>query len=135
MAELENTQVASTFAAYQPDIRERLLELRELILTTAETTKGVGQIEETLKWGQPSYLTKRPKSGTTIRIDRDNSDKGDFALYVSCQTNLVDNWRQHYPELSFGGTRSIHFKLDEPLPSDVLSHCIAMALTYHLRKK
>ena len=28
---------------------------------------GVGEITETLRWGQPSYITSKPKSGTTIR--------------------------------------------------------------------
>jgi len=67
-------------------VRQRLLALRWLILDTAAATAGVGRIEEALKWGQPSYLTTNPKSGSTIRIDQ--VPPGGYALYVHCQTNL-----------------------------------------------
>jgi hypothetical protein len=63
-------EVEAVFAQYPDQVRERLLALRDLIFDTASHTKGVGEIEETLKWGQPSYLTIKPKSGTTIRIDQ-----------------------------------------------------------------
>mgnify|MGYP000221116778 CR=1 FL=1 len=130
----ESAAVAYKFAAYPASLRRRLLDLRALVLDVAKNTNGVGRIEETLKWGQPSYLTPDTKSGTTIRIDSDDSFGGDFALYVNCQTTLVDDWRNRYPELVYGGNRSVHFRADQPLP-DATRHLIAMALTYHLRKK
>ncbi len=40
--------------------------LRHLVLETASETEGVNKLEETLKWGEPSYLTK---NGSTIRMD------------------------------------------------------------------
>lgn len=126
-----NTDVLALLRCYPEDISVALLRLRSLILETAQRTDGVGEIEETLKWGQPSYLTVRPKTGTTIRIDRDTSGKGDIALYVSCQSSLVSDWRALFPELTYGSDRSVHFKLSDPWPEDALSQMIAMALTYH----
>jgi hypothetical protein len=82
-----------------------------------------------------SYLTPATKSGTTIRIAADDTHGGDLALYVNCQTSLVGEWRERYPELLYGGTRSVHFRLGEALPREALRHMIAMALTYHARKK
>jgi len=43
--------VPAIFDGYPKPLRARLLALRKLILDTAKTTKGVGAIEETLKWG------------------------------------------------------------------------------------
>src|SRR4051812_46514895 len=62
--------VAAVFNAYPKPLQAKLLALRRLILDTANATKGVGALEETLKWGQPSYLTAATKSGSTIRIDQ-----------------------------------------------------------------
>lgn len=127
--------VAVVFDAYPPDVKDKLLGLRRLIFDTASTTEGVGALQETLKWGQPSYLTAQSKSGTTIRIDQIGSLPGRYALYVHCQTNLVSTFRELYPdELTYDGARAIVFDQDKDIPEEVLRHCIALALTYHLRK-
>jgi uncharacterized protein DUF1801 len=126
--------VEAVFRAYPDKIRERLLALRRLILDTAAGTDGVGPIEETLKWGQPSYLTAKPKSGSTIRID--HLPPGRYALYVHCQTNLIATFREIYPtELAYGGNRSILLDAAAKPPEAILRHCIALALTYHARKR
>jgi len=129
-----NTEVLALLRSYPEDISNALLRLRSLILETAQQTDGVGEIEETLKWGQPGYVTVRPKTGTTIRIDRDPSGKGDIALYVNCRSSLVSDWRALFPELTYGGDRSVHLKLSAPWPEDALSQMITMALTYHKAK-
>jgi hypothetical protein len=125
----------SVIEQYPDGIKNALYEIRRLILETAAETDGAGRIVETVKWGQPSYLTERPKSGTTIRIDRDMSGPGDVVFYVSCNTSLVSEWRGLFPDLTFGGDRSVHFSLAEPLPESELRQMIGMALTYHSRKK
>jgi hypothetical protein len=128
--------VAAVFDAYPARTQAKLLALRKLILETAAKTPGVGPLTETLKWGQPSYLTAETRSGSTIRIDRVKPGTGDdrerYAVYVHCQTTLVSTFRQLYrDELSFGGNRSILLETDRPLPKAALRHCIALALTYH----
>lgn len=114
--------------------RMHLDTLRALIFETASDTQGVGAIEETLKWGQPSYLTRRPKSGTTIRLGWDDAGTC-ISLFVHCQTSLVEAWRDRYGDtLTLIGNRELALRTDQPLPRAALQHCIAMALTYHLRK-
>ncbi|MEP3047774.1 MAG: DUF1801 domain-containing protein [Roseibium sp.] len=130
----EESSVLRVIEGYADQERDALLVLRKLILDVAQNRDTIGYIEETLKWGQPSFLTKNPKSGTTIRIDRDASDKGDIALYVNCQTSLVSDWRGLFPHLTFGGDRSVHFDLESPLPLVELRQMILMALTYHIRE-
>lgn len=81
-------RVRAVFRTYTPELRVRLLELRRLIFDTASKTTGVGKLQETLKWEQPSYLTAASGSGTTIRIDEAKNKPGSYALYVHCQTVL-----------------------------------------------
>ena len=136
MGAFEDPAVEAVFAGYEEPARARLLELRALILKTAAETGGVGPLDETLKWGQPSYLTAKTKSGSTIRIDAVKDMPTRCALYFICHTDLVETFRELYPtELSYGGNRSILLETTDPLPEAPLRHCIALALTYHSRKK
>jgi hypothetical protein len=87
-----------------------------------------------LKWGQPSYLTVESKSGSTVRIDQVKSSPSQYAVYFHCQTDLVETFREIYPKLSYSGNRAILLDAAEKLPEAELRHCVALALTYHLRK-
>jgi len=127
--------VEAVFSTYPTPVKTRLLALRRLIFDTADTTKGVGALEEALKWGQPSYLTAESKSGSTIRIDQVKAEAGRYAVYFHCQTDLVETFRELYPELRYGGNRSILLEAGEKLPEKALRHCVALALTYHARKR
>lgn len=126
-------QVPEVYQSYAPATRADLLALRALILQVAEETKGVGTIEETLKWGQPSFVTVKPKSGSTLRIDK-VKDSTDYALYFICHTHLVAQFRELYPnDFTFAGDRALVFEQGKPVPIEALKHCIGMALTYHLK--
>ncbi|MGY3440909.1 MULTISPECIES: DUF1801 domain-containing protein [unclassified Bradyrhizobium] len=123
------------FDAYPAPVKTRLLALRRLIFETAKATKGVGALQETLKWGQPSYLTPETGSGSTIRIDQVKPATDQVAVYFHCQTNLVETFRELYPELSYSGNRAILLDVAGKLPEAELRHCVGLALTYHLRRK
>ena len=127
--------VDAVFNSYPKAVKAKLLALRRLILDTARATEGVGAIEETLKWGQPSYLTTATKSGSTVRIDHVKAVPHQIAIYLHCQTDLVATFRELYPELNYGGNRSILLNADDKLPEPELRHCVGLALTYHLRKR
>jgi len=139
-----NSAVEAVFDSYPLQVQKKLLFLRQMIFSVAAETEGVGHIEETLKWGQPSYLTVHPKSegksggksGTTIRIDQVKSQAGQYAMYVHCQTTLIDTFREIYGnDFRFAGNRSIIFECKDKIPIASLRHCISLALTYHLNKK
>jgi uncharacterized protein DUF1801 len=130
-----NAAVDAVFASYPPAIRRRLLALRALIFKTAASTPGVGALDETLKWGEPAYMTQS-KSGSTIRLGWKESNPGQYAMYFNCQTNLVETFRTLFPnELKFAGNRAIIFNEKERPPTEALGYCIGAALTYHLRKR
>ena len=133
---IKNPEVASVFDSYPKKIREKLMFLRQLIFETAAATEEVGELEETLKWGEPSYLTPKTKSGSTVRIDWKKSNEGQYAMYFKCTANLVATFRERYPKkFRYGGDRSIIFNLNDEIPVKELKNCISLALTYHLNKK
>ena len=128
-----NAAVAAVLESYPTALRERLMRLRALILDTAAATDGVGPLEETLKWGQVSYLTSASGSGTTVRIDRDKRT-GRPAIYVHCQTDLLSRYRALYPDaFGYDGDRGV--VVGDAPDEAALKHVIALALTYHMRKK
>ena len=130
-----DAKVRKLFESYPAPVRTNLIKLRKLIFDTAKSLDGVGEIAETLKWGQPSYLTSESKSGSTIRIDRIKDDDG-YAMYFNCQTDLVATFRELYPtQMSYGGNRSILFGATDKIPEKALRHCIGLALTYHSRQQ
>jgi Domain of unknown function (DU1801) len=135
MKSFTNAEVEAKFNSYSPNVRRRLLALRDLIFRTAAATEGVGEIEETLKWGEPAYVTKN-KSGSTIRIDWKKNDPNNYAMYFHCQTNLIETFRTMFPhDLKFEGNRALVFPLEGTVPQDSLAMCIAASLTYHLHKE
>lgn len=128
------SDVAAAFDAFPDNAKTRLLEIRALIFAVADDMPQVGNLTECLKWGQPSYLTTETKSGTTIRLGIDKTSNRP-ALYVHCQTNLLDQFRSLFPEsFGFSGNRALLIK-GAGLPNAELRHCIGLALTYHLRRR
>ena len=133
---IRDARVAAVFAAYPVALRARLRRLRELIFETAAVTRGVGKLEETLKWGQPSYLTRESGSGTTIRIDARREPTDEYAMYFHCQTQLINRFRTRYGRrFRYDGNRALLFNCADELPMDPLRTCIVEALTYHSAHK
>jgi hypothetical protein len=133
-APFRDPQVKAVFARYPAPLRDRLMRLRQIILDTAANTEGVGAITETLKWNEPAYLPRKAGVGTTIRINAIKGSETRYAMFVHCQTSLVDTFRQHYSkQLRFEGTRAIVFDMEREPPEAPVRHCIALALTYHAR--
>lgn len=130
---ISDDRVNLVFGSYPIQYQKVLLMIRELIFRTAAENKKVGTITETLKWGQPSYQTIETGSGTTIRIGRFNQSS--VALFVHCQTTLIDSFRTLFPELNYSKNRAIILDINEALPIKELAICIEMALTYKLRNK
>ena len=128
--------VADKFQAYPVTIRKKLLARRQLIFEVARDTAGIGALEETLKWGEPAYITSETKSGSTIRIDWKKSDPSYYAMYFNCKTTLVDTFKEKYGDLFiYEGNRAIIFHKDDIIPHEALENCVLMALTYHLYKR
>lgn len=133
---LINPEVATIFDSYPSKFKKKLLILRQLIFETAVMLESVGDIEETLKWGEPSYLTPKSKSGSTIRIAWKEAKKDHYSIFFKCTANLVPAFKEKFSsKFTFGDNRSIDFRLIDKVPEKELKQCIALALTYHRNKK
>ena len=131
-----DADVERAFGSYPAKIRRKLLALRELIFETGDLTEGVGEIEESLRWGEPAYLTAKSKLGSTIRIGWKESSPSQYAMYFHCQTNLVETFRAKFPnEFKFEGNRALVFNEGDSVSMDSLAYCVAAALTYHRDKQ
>ena len=132
MDNIENPNVASVYQSYPEDVRRRLMLLRQLIIDVASETSSIGALEETLKWGEPSYLVK---GGSTVRIGWKEAEPSRYAMYFNCNTKLVDTFRELYSEeFKFEGNRAIVFNREDEVPSQALRHCVALSLQYHKLK-
>jgi len=134
MSELKliiNPKVAEVFENYPEGFSEKLTQLRQLIITTAEEI-GIPVLEETLKWGQPSYLAKK---GSTIRLGWKKANNH-YAIYFKCTSKLVLTFKEIYGDLfKYEKNRAIEFELTDAIPEAALKQCIAGALRYHEVKK
>ena len=132
-----NTEVAAVLADYPAPIQQKLMRLRHMLLTLAVELDDVGFVEETLKWGEPSYLTK---NGSTIRMAWKKSQPDHYAIYFNCKTKLVDTFKEIYrDQFQFEGNRALVFHVNDdfnvpshsPAHALAIEHCMAMALNYH----
>ena len=124
-----NPEVELVFNNYPDSVRNKMLALRELVLETAREIDGITNLEETLKWGEPSYLTKY---GSTIRIDWKSKKPEQYAMYFNCTSRLVEVFKRLFNNsFDFEGNRAIVFQLNDKIPIQDLKYCIKAALTYH----
>jgi uncharacterized protein YdhG (YjbR/CyaY superfamily) len=125
-------RVADKFAAYPKEIQPKIDYLRSLIIETATENETVTSLEETLKWGEPSYLAKK---GSTIRIDWKAKSPNQYAIYFKCTSKLVTTFREVYGDtFNYEKNRAIRFNLEDEVPKEELKSCIQAALNYHSLK-
>ncbi len=126
---LSNLEVKKIFNNYPEFVKPQLLSLRGLVLSVAYEIDGLEELEETLKWGEPSYITKY---GSTVRMDWKKKSPEQYAVYFKCTSLLVPTFREIYKDkFNYEGNRAIVFSLEEKIPEKELKHCIGMALNYH----
>ena len=124
-----NPKTKEVFNAYPLEVQQQMNQLRALIIEAASEIEDLENLEETLKWGEPSYLSK---IGSTVRIDWKTKTPEQFAIYFKCTSKLVTTFKTIYKDtFEFEGNRAIVFKLNDNIPETELKHCISMALTYH----
>lgn len=124
-----NPEVELVFNKYPDSVQKKIFNLRKLIIETANEIEGITDLEETLKWGEPSYLTK---NGSTIRIDWKSKTPNQYAMYFKCTSKLVQTFKMIYKNIfEFEGNRAIIFQIQDNIPTEELKTCITTALTYH----
>ncbi len=121
------------FATYPDFVGGKLQFLRALIIETAKEITEIETIEETLKWGEPSFVTKQ---GSTLRIDWKEKLPDQYQMYFKCTSRLVVTFRLVFGELfEYEKNRAIFFKINQEVPIPALKQCIKASLMYHKVKK
>ena len=124
-----NPKFEEKFSAYPTHIREKMEFLRKLVIETAEETESIDQLEETLKWDEPSFVTKH---GSTLRMDWKTNAPDQYAMYFQCTSRLISTFRIVFEhKFQFEGNRAIVFPLKQNIPVLELKECIKATLTYH----
>ena len=127
----QDPRVPEKWEKYPKHIIPKLNKLRALIMETAKDC-NIEEIEEALKWGEPSYLVKK---GSTIRMDWKTKTPDQYAMYFKCTSKLVLTFKEVFGDtFNYETTRAIVFKLEDKLPEHELKQCIAAALNYHRLK-
>ncbi|WP_406646991.1 DUF1801 domain-containing protein [Aliisedimentitalea scapharcae] len=126
--------VQAVFDSSEPEAREGMLALRQLIFETAANLPKVGPVTEALRWGQPSYITEQTKSGTPIRLGVPKT--GGFALFVHCQSRVIPEFQQKFPAWDrVEGTRAVLFSKAADIESLRHGWLVERALTYKLTRR
>ncbi len=109
-----------------------LRALRSVIYDVAQGEPRIGEIEESLKWGDPAYRSVRPQTGTTLRLGARKD--GRFGLFVPCSTSLIEQFKEDIPGLyDIDGTRGVILTAQSDPFAEPLRLLIHRALTYRLR--
>jgi len=128
---IKNPEVIIKFKSYPKEIGPKMYLLRKLVLEVAEESE-IAKIEETLKWGEPSYLAKK---GSTLRMDWKAKTPNQYAMYFKCTSKLVETFREVYGDtFKYEKNRAIVFNLEDEVPKQELKACIRLALNYHSLK-
>ena len=115
------------FDSYPEHIKLRLLCIRDLVFDVAKE-HGLGDVEESLKWNEPSYLVN---TGTAIRIDWKAKTPDHYFIFFNCNTTLVDTFRElHSDVIQFQGNRAIILNIYEPLPTKTIRQFLTLAMKY-----
>ena len=123
-----NKDVKEKLALYPDQARKQLNEIRALIYEVV-SEEQLGEVTESLKWGEPSYAVKK---GSPIRMDWKSKHPNQVSLYFNCQTTLVETFKEKYRSyLQFEGNREIVLPLSILMPANELKDCISMAFRYH----
>ncbi|GAF04200.1 DUF1801 domain-containing protein [Saccharicrinis fermentans] len=124
-----DASVDEVFANYPDSVRDQMQYLRTLVKETAEEMGDVLVLQETLKWGEPSFVTK---NGSTLRMDWKAKLPKQYAMYFQCSSRLVDTFRLIFDrKFQYEGKRAIIFQLNQTIPVMQLKECIKASLRYH----
>ncbi len=123
-----NRAVNEKFDVFPELARHQLLAIRNSIFDIPGT-EHIPEITETLKWGEPSYLSKY---GSTVRLSWKSKYPDHVSVFFNCKTSLVETFRELYrDDFIFIENRELRFLIAEPIPMAQLMSCITMSLRYH----
>ncbi len=122
-----DSSLQNKFESYPEAAKVKLLTIRAAIFDVA-AEESLGDIVESLKWNEPSYLSK---SGSAIRMDWKPRSPNTISVYFNCKTSLIDTFKEIYSDtFVFVGNREMIFQITDELSMQELKACFSMALRY-----
>lgn len=122
-------RLVEKFDSYPEEVKPKMEFLRKLVLETAEAIESIDTIEETLKWGEPSFLVKK---GSTVRMDWKAKQADQYAIYFKCTSRLGETFKVVFKDVfTWEGKRAVIFQMNDEVPVEELMQCIGAALRYH----
>lgn len=128
-----NIEFEAKLRSYPDFVRDKMYYLRELVKETAAEIPEVIELEETLKWGEPSFMTK---NGSTLRMDWKEKTPDQYQMYFKCTSRLVETFKLVFGNhFQYEKNRAIVFRIDQKIPMRELKKCVKAALLYHKIKE
>lgn len=129
------SEILDHTATWPDSAQSCFAQLRGIVHDVAAQA-DVGPLDESLKWGQPAWRPKRPRTGSTLRIDWSPATPNRLLAFVDCKTDLAAQMDNRYPQQFHNdGRRALGFDLDAPLDRDAVWHLAHITLTYHRTKR
>ena len=126
--------VPQAFSGYPREAQAILLAIRELIFAVSKSDPEIGQLQEALRWGELSFLTEKPNTGSIIRLAITKA--GEPAVFFHCGTSLVETFRAQCSHIfDFENNRAMVLRLPVEETAVELSDCIRQALRYKLDRR
>ena len=122
-------------AAWSEPAQTRFLTWRALFGDVAAAA-DIGPLDESLKWGQPAWRPRRPRTGSTLRVDWSPATPDRLDLFVDCKTDLAHRVHDAFPHaFETDGRRRLSVRLDTAHDADALWHLAFATFTYHRHKR
>ncbi len=126
---ITDPRVEAVFANYPDWVGDKMQFLRALVIETAKELPEITVLEESLKWGEPSFLTKY---GSTLRMDWKKKTPNQYQMYFKCTSRLVETFKTVFGDLfEYEKNRAIVFQRNQEVPIGELKQCIRATLLYH----
>ena len=130
-----NPALKTLITNWSPAAQDTLAQCRA-IFERVSGDSGIGPLDESLKWGQPAWRPKKPRTGSTVRLAWNAEEPTRLAVFVDCKTDLAARVGDLYPEfIENDRRRRMAIDLSAPFPEQAMSHMAAMTFTYHLNKR
>ena len=127
-----DAKVDTVFNNYPDFVRDKMQFIRKLVHECAQEIQ-LDSLTETLKWGEPSFVTKK---GSTLRMDWKDKKPNQYAVYFKCTSRLVETFQLVFGnQFKYEGKRAIVFNLDEEIPIEELKKCIKATLRCIMKLK
>jgi len=85
-----NPKLEAIYNNYPDFVENKMRQLHALVIETAEETPEILDLEETIKWGELSFLTPQ---GSTLHMDWKPKTPDQYTLYFKCTSKLVSTFK------------------------------------------